>query len=153
MASHAPPGFLGASAAFFGTLGALEDLTPVFFAVLGVFVAGFFGRLRAGMGYRARLRLVYSLSSVTSRTRTGFSQSGTAIGVVNAFVTGTGAVYQPMIGWLLDKSWSGTLVDGARIYSVGDYRIAFSVLVAGMVLGLGCAVAMRETRCRSTIAA
>ena len=76
------------------------------------------------------------------------SLSGTAIGVVNAFVTGTGAVFQPMIGWLLDKSWSGTLVDGARIYSVGDYRVAFSVLVAGMLLGLGCALAMRETRCQ-----
>lgn len=78
--------------------------------------------------------------------------SGTAIGVVNAFVTGTGAIYQPTIGWLLDKSWSGTLVEGARIYTVGDYRVAFSVLVVGLLVGLMCTLAMRETRCRPVVA-
>jgi MFS family permease len=78
--------------------------------------------------------------------------SGTAIGVVNAFVTGTGAIYQPMIGWLLDASWSGSLVEGARIYAVGDYRVAFSVLVAGLLVGLGCTLAMRETGCRPVAA-
>jgi MFS family permease len=70
--------------------------------------------------------------------------SGTAIGVVNAFVTGTGAVFQPAIGWLLDRAWSGVLVDGARVYAVGDYRAAFSVLLAGLLLGLACTFAMRE---------
>jgi MFS family permease len=74
--------------------------------------------------------------------------AGTAIGVVNAFVTGTGAVYQPMIGWLLDKSWSGTLIAGARIYTAADYRVAFSVLVCGLLIGLVCALAMKETRCK-----
>lgn len=74
--------------------------------------------------------------------------AGTAIGIVNALVTGTGAVYQPLIGWLLDRAWSGTLVGGARIYTAGDYRIAFGVLVGGLLVGLCCAFAMRETRCR-----
>ena len=74
--------------------------------------------------------------------------AGTAIGVVNAFVTGTGAVYQPLIGWLLDRSWSGTLAGGARVYAAADYRVAFGVLLAGLIVGLGCALAMRETRCR-----
>ena len=73
--------------------------------------------------------------------------SGTAIGVVNAFVTGTGAIYQPLIGWLLDKSWSGTLVGGARVYEAGDYRAGFGVLVAGLFVGLACAFMIRETRC------
>jgi MFS family permease len=78
--------------------------------------------------------------------------AGTGIGIVNALVTGTGAIYQPLIGWLLDRVWSGTLVGGARIYTAADYRVAFGVLVAGLVLGLACAIAMRETRCRPLVA-
>ena len=72
--------------------------------------------------------------------------------IVNALVTGTGAVYQPLIGWLLDRAWSGTLVEGARIYTAADYRLAFAVLVGGLVLGLVCALLMRETRCRPQVA-
>ncbi|MGE0701664.1 MAG: MFS transporter [Hyphomicrobiaceae bacterium] len=78
--------------------------------------------------------------------------SGTAIGVVNAFVTGTGAVYQPMIGALLDWSWTGTTAGGARVYAVADYRTAFGVLVAGLLVGLACTFAMRETRCKPVAA-
>lgn len=78
--------------------------------------------------------------------------SGTAIGVVNAFVTGTGAVYQPLIGWLLDKAWSGTMAGGARIYAVDDYRIALGVLAAGLFVGLACTLVMRETRCEQMAA-
>ena len=77
--------------------------------------------------------------------------AGTAIGIVNALVTGTGAIYQPLIGWLLDRAWSGTLVGGARIYTAADYRIAFSVLVGGLLIGLCCAITMRETRCRPLV--
>ncbi len=77
--------------------------------------------------------------------------SGTAIGVVNAFVTGTGAIYQPLIGWLLDRSWSGQLAGGARLYEAADYRLAFGVLAAGLGVGLICTFLMRETRCQPQV--
>jgi MFS family permease len=71
--------------------------------------------------------------------------SGTAIGMVNALVTGAGALFQPMIGWLLDLSWDGLMVDGARVYAIGAYNLAFGVLVAGCIVGILCAVAVRES--------
>ena len=71
--------------------------------------------------------------------------SGTAIGMVNALVTGAGALFQPTIGWLLDMSWDGVLVDGARVYAVGAYDLAFSVLIAGCIVGILCAMVMRES--------
>jgi MFS family permease len=71
--------------------------------------------------------------------------SGTAIGMVNALVTGAGALFQPTVGWLLDLSWDGVLVDGARVYSIGAYDTAFAVLVVGCVVGILCAIAMRES--------
>ncbi len=73
---------------------------------------------------------------------------GTAIGLVNAFVTGAGALYQPLIGWLLDLNWSGDMSGGARLYAVADYRWAFSVLLVGMGVSLACVAAMRETYCK-----
>lgn len=75
--------------------------------------------------------------------------SGTAIGLVNGIVTGAGALYQPLLGWMLDVLWAGGMVDGARVYDVADYRFAFGAVVAGSVIGLVCACAMRETYCQN----
>jgi len=71
--------------------------------------------------------------------------SGTAIGMVNALVTGAGALFQPMIGWLLDLSWDGLMVDGARVYAIGAYNLAFGVLVAGCIVGILCAFFVGES--------
>ena len=43
---------------------------------------------------------------------------------------------------LLDLSWDGSLVDGARV-SIGAYHLAFGVLAAGCIVGILCAIAMR----------
>lgn len=74
--------------------------------------------------------------------------SGTAIGLVNGMVTGTGALYQPLLGWLLDLNWGGRMLDGARLYDGEAYRAAFSVLVIGACLSILCTLLMRETHCR-----
>ena len=71
--------------------------------------------------------------------------NGTAIGILNALVTGAGALFQPTVGWVLDLGWDGAMIDGARVYSVANYEQALSVLVAGCVVGIVCAVVMRES--------
>jgi MFS family permease len=71
--------------------------------------------------------------------------SGTAIGTVNALVTGAGALFQPLVGWLLDMAWDGVLMDGARVYAPDAYEVSFSVLVAGCIIGILCALVMRES--------
>ncbi|MFM9846919.1 MAG: MFS transporter [Hyphomicrobiaceae bacterium] len=85
-----------------------------------------------------------------AREHNAATLSGTAIGFVNGMVTGAGALYQPLLGWLLDLAWNGHMASGARIYDPAAYRFAFSVLVAGAVIGLLCTLAMRETNCRQT---
>jgi MFS family permease len=74
--------------------------------------------------------------------------SGTAIGFVNGIVTGAGALYQPLLGWLLDLGWTGAMVAGARVYEPATYRAALSVLVAGAAVGFLCTLLVRETYCR-----
>ncbi len=83
-----------------------------------------------------------------AREHNAAALSGTAIGFVNGMVTGAGALYQPLLGWLLDLAWTGQMASGARIYDPAAYRFAFSVLVAGAVIGLLCTLAIRETHCR-----
>ena len=74
--------------------------------------------------------------------------SATAIGLVNGLVTGAGAFYQPLLGWLLDLNWNGDMIAGARVYDASAYRIALAAVVIGCVVGFICSLAMRETYCR-----
>ena len=75
---------------------------------------------------------------------------GAALGIVNGVVTGAGALYQPLLGWLLDLAWTGEMAGGVRVYTVAAYSTAFSVLVAGAVVGIACTLLMRETRSRQS---
>lgn len=72
--------------------------------------------------------------------------TGAALAFVNMMVVSTGALFQPLIGALLDLNWDGAMVAGARLYSPEAYQMAFSVLVAFLVAGLAVAFLVRETR-------
>ena len=74
--------------------------------------------------------------------------SGTAIGFCNAMVTGAGALFQPLVGFLLDLAWNGETAHGARVYDTGAYQLAFLSLIACCVGGFLCLLAVRETYCR-----
>jgi MFS family permease len=74
--------------------------------------------------------------------------SGTAIGFVNGMVTGAGALFQPLVGFLLDLAWGGQTSLGARIYDTGAYQLAFLSLIACGIGGFFCLLAVRETYCR-----
>ena len=74
--------------------------------------------------------------------------SGTAIGFVNGMVTGAGALFQPLVGLLLDLAWTGETAHGARVYDTGAYRLALASLIACGLAGVLCLLAVRETYCR-----
>ncbi len=58
--------------------------------------------------------------------------SGTAIGFVNGMVTGAGALFQPLVGLLLDLAWTGETSHGARLYDAG--RLSPGLRLAGRLL-------------------
>ncbi len=74
--------------------------------------------------------------------------SSTSLGLMNMCIVGSGAVMQPLIGWLLDLNWDNTLIDGARIYSGGAYGSAFSSLIVVNLAALIASFTLRETYCR-----
>ncbi|MBL8702854.1 MAG: MFS transporter [Alphaproteobacteria bacterium] len=72
--------------------------------------------------------------------------SSAAMGVVNTFVVGSGALLQPFLGWLLDLQWNGATLNGARIYDPAAYRVALAVLPLLFVVALLAGLTMRERR-------
>lgn len=74
--------------------------------------------------------------------------AGTVGGVVNMSVLGFAAIQQSGLGWVLDRHWQGTLIEGVRIYDAAAYHAAFTWLGLS-ALGAVLAVALtRETYCR-----
>lgn len=69
---------------------------------------------------------------------------GAALGLINTCVVASGALFQPLIGALLDWRWQGAVSDGVRLYGVAAYDIALLALPLGAVLGFVLALLLRE---------
>ena len=55
---------------------------------------------------------------------------------------------QPLVGWLLDANWDGTLVDGVRLYSGAAYDVALITMPACAAASFASVWLIRETFCR-----
>jgi len=75
--------------------------------------------------------------------------SGMATSVVNVGVFLGPSILQPLVGWLMDRSWQGAMLDGVRLYSVADYRGGLGLMAAFAALGALSAFFVRETGCRN----
>lgn len=71
--------------------------------------------------------------------------SGTASGVHNMACMLSGIIFQPVIGWLLDLSWDGTLLDGVPVYREADYLVALISVPSALILASITAFFLRET--------
>ena len=90
--------------------------------------------------------MVLAFASVREHNKPG--TGGSAMGFVNMAVVGSGALFQPLIGLLLDLNWDGALAAGARVYSPGTYGLALSVLPVGCAIGLAASLSMKESFAR-----
>lgn len=75
--------------------------------------------------------------------------SGTATSVVNVGVFFGPAILQPLVGWAMDRTWQGRMVDGARFYSPDDYRVGLLLMFGTAALGMLATLLVRETGCRN----
>lgn len=87
------------------------------------------------------------LTFATAREHNPIWAAGSTLALVNMAVMSTGAIFQPLIGWLLDLQWDGTAIEGARVYSGAAYATALAVLPACQILSLLGALKVRETFC------
>ncbi len=74
---------------------------------------------------------------------------GVALGFHNLPTFLSFGVTQWLTGLVLDRLWDGTLVAGARVYSVDAYRAAFALCLALAIGAFLSACLVTETRCRN----
>ena len=76
------------------------------------------------------------------------NSAGSITGFVNMASMGAGAMFQPIIGLILDLNWDGTEIAGVRHYSVEAYHLAFLVPLLTTAFAVVMALLLRETHCR-----
>ena len=100
-----------------------------------VFLAGFGG---------SAMVTAYALGREQNDPRS----AGAALGLINMCTVLSGAVSQPVVGLLLDLSWGGETVNGARVYALSAYRDAFMLLPGCFLFGILVWLALKETHGR-----
>jgi MFS family permease len=75
--------------------------------------------------------------------------SGTAVATTNMLIMAGGAIFQPLVGFLLDMHTSNPIIDGLRTYAASDYTFALSVVPIGVVIGIVLSLFLKETYCNS----
>jgi MFS family permease len=73
---------------------------------------------------------------------------GTASGMANMGVMLGGMFMQPLVGFMLDRHWDGSLANGARVYGFAAYQWGFALMLGWGALALGLLAFTRETYCR-----
>ncbi|WP_127475209.1 MFS transporter [Sulfurivermis fontis] len=75
--------------------------------------------------------------------------SGMAISVVNTGLFLGAAIMQPLFGWVLDRGWDGTMLNGVRLYSAADYHAALWLMLGFAAIAFVAALRLTETRGRN----
>ncbi|HKY94990.1 MAG TPA: MFS transporter, partial [Kiloniellales bacterium] len=87
-----------------------------------------------------------SVAFALARSANPESDTGAAFGLLNGAVVASGAVFQPLIGFLLDLGWEGREEKGVRLYSAETFQLALSSLVVMLALALALSFVLREPR-------
>jgi len=87
-----------------------------------------------------------SCSFALARSVTPVADTGGVLGLVNCAVVASGALFQPLIGLLLDLRWTGQEANGVRVYSPAAFQFALSSLVVVLVLALALSLLVRESK-------
>lgn len=61
---------------------------------------------------------------------------GALSGFINMGSMVSGVILMPLIGYLLDFSWNGTIENGIKVYSLTDFRFGLSSVFIALLLGV-----------------
>jgi len=71
--------------------------------------------------------------------------SGSAIAVTNMLVMLGGAIFQPLVGYLLEFRWAGRTMLGVHVFNEVEYQFAFAILPIAMIMGVLLIILLPET--------
>jgi MFS family permease len=64
------------------------------------------------------------------------SISATVSGFINMATMMSGVILMPLIGYIINWSWNGAIIDGACVYSINDYRAGLTTVVVFLIIGI-----------------
>lgn len=71
--------------------------------------------------------------------------TGSALGMASVIIMAGGAIFQPLMGALLDWHWHGLKVAGIPVYSAHDYHFAFMIFPITFLISIVFSFLIRET--------
>ena len=74
----------------------------------------------------------------------------TVLGIMNTFNAVFEALFEPLVGAILDLTWDGTTLNGTHQFSVQGYHMSLFLLPASLILSLLTLILIKETHCRVT---
>ncbi|AHE68009.1 hypothetical protein Loa_02472 [Legionella oakridgensis ATCC 33761 = DSM 21215] len=74
--------------------------------------------------------------------------TATAVSLVSILTQGGYIIYQNLFSLLLVRHGGMNMVDGAPVYSFGDYQAAATILPLGLCIALLVLFKLKETYCR-----
>ncbi|WP_290651145.1 MFS transporter [Aquisalimonas sp.] len=74
--------------------------------------------------------------------------AGTGSGLINMGVMVGPMALQPGVGWLLERLWDGTRLDGSPVYDLATYQLAFSAMMVWTACSIILLCFTRETHGR-----
>lgn len=76
--------------------------------------------------------------------------AGTAVAVTNMLIMAGGAIFQPVVGKLLDLHTTSPIgANGLPTYAASDYTFALSIIPLGVALAIVLSFFLKETYCES----
>ncbi|MFZ4076715.1 MAG: MFS transporter [Legionellaceae bacterium] len=127
---------------FFGTLGAFIAISIVLYVpnqnLLGLslflFLFGF-----GASGFFTSFAMIRELFSLIL--------AGTILGFMNTFDSICEALFEPLVGALLDFTWEGKTLHGVHQFSIESYHLSLSLLPLSLLISIILLYFIKETYC------
>lgn len=78
--------------------------------------------------------------------------TSTAVSVESVLIMSSGFIFQPLFGWMMEKNWDHSMLNGMPVYSPQDFLNALLIMPIAFVIGLVIALLIKETFCKSQVA-
>ncbi len=103
---------------------------PLMYVLLFLTGASFTGQL---LGFAAICEIIPS------------SMSGLTLGLTNMIVMLSGVIFQPFVGWVLDKFWDGKIEQGIPFYTLTNWKFALLSIPVCLLIAIVLTCFMHET--------
>jgi MFS family permease len=123
---------IGWSAMFY-----IDRLPLTLFVIIGAFTGMCSGAVVLGFAYSKESVPAQYLGTISGTTNIGNMIGPTFL--------------QPVIGWVLDRNWSGQVSHGIHVYGIHAYQLAFLLMVSWLVISSILLSFTQETYCAQSI--